>query len=96
MPCTSMMSSDGFGSCRAVLALPSPSFWTGVPGWPWKDFTGMPLPEMCASAAGLSLVAVRSAGALLAFGGYNGKYHNSAQVFRPGEGSPYHSLLLPA
>ena len=37
------------------------------------------------AAAGLSLTAVRSAGALLAFGGYNGKYHNSAQVYRPGE-----------
>ena len=61
-----------------------------------KILTGMPLPEMCAHAAGLSLVAVRSAGALVVFGGYNGKYHNSAQVFRPGEGSPHHSLLLPA
>ncbi len=38
-----------------------------------------------ACGAGLSLVPVRSAGALVAFGGYNGKYHNSAQVFRPGE-----------
>lgn len=37
------------------------------------------------ASEGLSLTTVRSAGALLAFGGYNGKYHNSAQVFRPGE-----------
>ena len=43
------------------------------------------MPDNCGLVAGLSLVAVRSAGALVAFGGYNGKYHNSAQVFRPGE-----------
>ncbi len=43
------------------------------------------MPDNCALVTGLSLVAVRSAGALVAFGGYNGKYHNSAQVFRPGE-----------
>ena len=42
-------------------------------------------PRSAIASEGLSLTAVRSAGALLAFGGYNGKYHNSAQVFRPGE-----------
>lgn len=37
---------------------------------------------------------MRSAGALVAFGGYNGKYHNSVQVYRPGERpAPFHALF---
>ena len=36
------------------------------------------------ASEGLSLASARSAGALVAFGGYNGKYHNSVQVYRPG------------
>ena len=46
------------------------------------------------ASEGLSLTAVRSAGALLAFGGYNGKYHNSAQVYRPGEHISWPALQI--
>jgi hypothetical protein len=41
-------------------------------------------PRSAIASEGLSLTAARSAGALVAFGGYNGKYHNSVHVFRPG------------
>ena len=51
-------------------------------------------PRSAIASEGLSLTAVRSAGALLAFGGYNGKYHNSAQVFRPGENAASCSISL--
>ena len=37
---------------------------------------------------------MRSAGALVAFGGYNGKYHNSVQVYRPGERpAPFNAMF---
>lgn len=61
-------------------------------GAPWE---GVGLPTAvghatggkCRSAIaseGLSLVGVPGSAALLAFGGYNGKYHNSLHIFRPG------------
>ena len=36
------------------------------------------------ASEGLSLLAVPSQGSLLAFGGYNGRYHSTVQLFRPG------------
>ena len=59
------------------------------------ELTFSAVPEICVSPVGLSLVAVRSAGALVAFGGYNGKYHNSAQVFRPGKYCEAYCSLSP-
>lgn len=41
-------------------------------------------PRSAIASEGLSLTAVRGAGALVTFGGYNGRYHNSVHVFRPG------------
>jgi hypothetical protein len=37
------------------------------------------------ASEGLSLTAVPGYGALVSFGGYNGKYHNTVHVFKPGE-----------
>lgn len=44
-------------------------------------------PHSPLASEGLSLLGLPSLGLLLAFGGYNGKYHNAVQVFRPGESS---------
>ena len=41
-------------------------------------------PRSAIASEGLSLLAAPAAGALVAFGGYNGRYHNTVQVFRPG------------
>lgn len=53
-------------------------------------------PRSAIASEGLSLLAVQwpTAGALVAFGGYNGRYHNTVQVFRPGmaQGDSFHHL----
>ena len=41
-------------------------------------------PQAPVASEGLSLLAVPSQGALLAFGGYNGRYHSSVQMLWPG------------
>ena len=41
-------------------------------------------PRSAIASEGLSLVAARGPGALVAYGGYNGRYHSSVNVFRPG------------
>ena len=41
-------------------------------------------PRSAIASESLSLLAAPAAGALVAFGGYNGRYHNTVQVFRPG------------
>ena len=42
-------------------------------------------PHDSTATEGLSLLALPSSSALLAFGGYNGRYHSTVQLFRPGE-----------
>lgn len=42
-------------------------------------------PRSAIASEGLSLIAARGPGALVAYGGYNGRYHSSVHVFRPGE-----------
>ena len=42
-------------------------------------------PRASIASEGLSITSLPTLGLLLAFGGYNGKYHNEVQVFRPGE-----------
>ena len=51
-------------------------------------------PRSPLACEGLSLQALPWAGVLTAFGGYNGKYHNSLHVFRPGELRPNTVRLL--
>jgi len=41
-------------------------------------------PRSALASEGLSLLAVPSAGIVVSFGGYNGKYHNSVHIFKPG------------
>lgn len=48
----------------------------------WHTHINAPARDPVASE-GLSLIAVPSSGCLLAFGGYNGKYHNAVCIFRP-------------
>lgn len=45
---------------------------------------------------GLSLQAVPSQGALIAFGGYNGKYHNDVHVFKPSYAANINSVRHPS
>ena len=47
------------------------------------------------ASEGLSLAALPMANCLLAFGGYNGRYHNSVEVYRPGVCKPEHAPLPP-
>ena len=49
----------------------------------WRQVATMSQRSPIASE-GLSLTPAERAGALVAFGGYNGKYHNAVQVYRPG------------
>ena len=49
-------------------------------------------PSASTATEGLSLSSISHVGLILAFGGYNGKYHNAAQVYRPGHTLPM--LLL--
>lgn len=39
------------------------------------------------------MVSVPGANALLSFGGYNGKYHNSVHLYRPGAPPGVHCLI---
>ena len=48
----------------------------------WQTITHAPARDPVASE-GLSLIAVPSAGYLVAFGGYNGKYHSAVSIFQP-------------
>ena len=45
-------------------------------------------PHTAIVSEGLTLCALRQAGVLLAFGGYNGRYHNTVQALRPGAALP--------
>lgn len=45
-------------------------------------------PRSAIASEGLSLLAAPGAGVLVAFGGYNGRYHNTVQLFRPGAPRP--------
>ena len=58
----------------------------------WRQLAAMPQRSPIASE-GLSLSPAERAGALVAFGGYNGKYHNGVQVYRPG--APRRPACLP-
>ena len=54
-------------------------------------------PRASIASEGLSITSLPTLGLLLAFGGYNGKYHNEVQVFRPGEAAscPFAQLSWP-
>ncbi|KAK9821109.1 hypothetical protein WJX81_006949 [Elliptochloris bilobata] len=66
--CTDMLALDLGGLGAAPLA--------------WAPVTTAE-PRSAIASEGLSLLAAPAAGALVAFGGYNGRYHNTVQVFRP-------------
>ena len=60
---------------------PSASGW--VQALHWEEVASSS-PRDSVASEGLSLLAVPSQGCLLAFGGYNGRYHSNVQLFRPG------------
>ena len=60
---------------------PSASGW--VQALHWEEVASSS-PRDSVASEGLSLLAVPSQGCLLAFGGYNGRYHSTVQLFRPG------------
>ena len=68
--------------CADLAALDLASLGRGGP-LAWRRVAAMSQRSPIASE-GLSLTPAERAGALLAFGGYNGKYHNGVQVYRPG------------
>ena len=61
-----------------------PSLKWQVQGLHWEEVASSS-PRDSVASEGLSLLAVPSQGCLLAFGGYNGRYHSTVQLFRPGE-----------
>lgn len=67
--------------CADLVCLDLSGLATGQP-LRWSPVTAAGARSAIASE-GLSLTSVRSAGALVAFGGYNGKYHNTVHVYRP-------------
>lgn len=75
--------------CTDLIALDLSPLGSGAPhlNTPlrWHTITEAPLRDPVASE-GLSLLAAPSGGCLVAFGGYNGKYHNAVSLFRPAGG----------
>ncbi|KDD71290.1 hypothetical protein H632_c5368p0, partial [Helicosporidium sp. ATCC 50920] len=55
---------------------------SAAPGMRWVLVGHTPV-ESAIAAEGLSLQCVPMAGCLVAFGGYNGRYHNALHVYRP-------------
>jgi hypothetical protein len=54
----------------------------GMGALKWENVCAVNDKRSAICSEGLSLQAVPSHGALVAFGGYNGKYHNSVHVFK--------------
>ncbi|CAL8471826.1 g11368 [Coccomyxa elongata] len=67
--------------CADLVCLDMSGLATGLP-LRWSSVTTAE-PRSAIASEGLSLVAARGAGALVAYGGYNGRYHSSVHVFRP-------------
>ena len=70
------------GGCPDMWVLDLQNF--GVEALEWQRVCAFDAHSALASEGG-SVVAVPSAGALLAFGGYNGSYHNAISVFKPAD-----------
>ena len=75
-------------ACRDLVALNLAGLG-GTPLVETPDLQWESLAETEASAStaseGLTLSSLPHLGLLLAFGGYNGKYHSAVQIYRPGQ-----------
>lgn len=75
-------------ACRDLVALNLAGLG-GTPLVETPDLQWEALAETEASSStsseGLTLSSLPSLGLILAFGGYNGKYHSAVQIYRPGQ-----------
>ena len=75
-------------ACRDLVALNLAGLG-GTPLVETPDLQWEALAETEASAStaseGLTLSSLPALGLILAFGGYNGKYHSAVQIYRPGQ-----------
>uniref|UniRef100_A0A061SA78 Acyl--binding domain-containing protein 4-like n=1 Tax=Tetraselmis sp. GSL018 TaxID=582737 RepID=A0A061SA78_9CHLO len=80
--------------CRDMVALDVSEL--GVGTVKWSFVTKISDKRSPIVTEGLSLTAVPEEGAIVAFGGYNGKYHNAVHVFKPAGAEQGQERGLPA
>lgn len=73
---------DNSGGCSDLVALELQGLRRGVT-LRWRHVVKLE-PRSALVSEGLSLLALPKFGVLVSFGGYNGKYHNSVHLFKPG------------
>lgn len=73
---------DNSGGCSDLVALELQGLGRGGT-LRWRHVVDVE-PRSALASEGLSLLALPKAGVLVSFGGYNGKYHNSVHLFKPG------------
>ena len=69
--------------CLDMLCLDMSELGTGA--LKWETVTNADNKRSPVASEGMCILPLPTQGALVAFGGYNGKYHNDVHVFKPSD-----------